>query len=90
MAAQGQQRPAFVSPHTGKTLDAGAPEQVDQHRLGLVVRGMTGQHAGRQGGVAGGPGPGLQVGPVADVDADGSEAGPESGRGGPHDVGFAR
>ena len=58
--AQPQERVA-VGAHPGQAVEAGAPQQVEQHGLGLVVGGVAGEHVGRQHGVARGPGPGLEV-----------------------------
>ena len=49
------------SAHAGEAVEAGAAQQVEQHRLGLVVGGVAGEHVGRQRRVAGRAGPGLEV-----------------------------
>ena len=59
--AQGEERMARAGPDAGQAVEAGAPQQVEQHRLGLVVGGVAGEDVGREHGVPGGPGPGLQV-----------------------------
>ena len=50
----------------GEPVEPGAPQQVEQHGLGLVVGGVAGEHVGRQRGVAGPPGARLEVGPGLD------------------------
>ena len=50
-------------PHAGQPVEPGAPQEVEQHGLGLVVGRVAGQDVGRQDGVARGPGPGLEVRP---------------------------
>ena len=57
-----------------------APEQRQQHRLGLVVGGVAEQRVRREHGVAGRPGPGLEVAPGVDLDALGAERGAEAAR----------
>ena len=52
--------------------------RLSQHRLGLVVHGVAGGHVGGQHREPGGPGPGLQVGTVGDVDPHRPEAGAEA------------
>ena len=45
----------------GEPVEARAAEEVEEHRLGLVVGGVAGEHAGREHGVAGRTGAGLEV-----------------------------
>ncbi len=71
-----------LAAHAGQAVEAGAPQEVEQDGLGLVVGGVAGEDVGGQHGVAGGPGPGLEVGAGGDVDRLGPEAGAEPGRGG--------
>ena len=87
--AQPAQR-AAAGRHAREPVEAGAAEQVEQHRLGLVVGRVPGEHVGRQGAVAGRPGPGLDVGPGRHRDALGPERGAVLGRGAPHDLGLGR
>ena len=77
-------------PHPGQAVHAGAPEQVDQHGLGLVVRGVPGGGAGAEGRVAGLAGPRLEVGAVGHVHPHGPERRAEPGGGVGHDLGLAR
>ncbi len=70
--------------HAAESVDAGAPQKVEQHRLGLVVGRVPRQHARRQDGEARFPGPRLEVGTWRDNGALGSEAGAESCGGGGH------
>ena len=57
-----------------------APQQVEEHGLGLVVAGVAGEHVGGQHAVAGGPGPGLRFGPGHHRHLLGSEARRRSAR----------
>ena len=47
--------------HAGEAVEAGAPQQVEQHRLGWSSA-VCPVSTGGEGGVAGGPGAGLEVG----------------------------
>ena len=62
--AQREQGMAGPGPHGGQAVDAGAAQQVGQHRLGLVVGGVPGGGVGAEDRPAGRPGPGLEVGAV--------------------------
>ena len=55
--AQAEDRPPGAGGDPGQAVEAGAPEEVEQDRLGLVVGGVAGEDVGRQHPVAGGPGP---------------------------------
>ena len=71
MSAQGQQGPADGPVGGPGASQAAAPADVEQHRLGPVVGGVAHAHVVGQGGIAGSPGPGLQVG--AGLHGDGSQ-----------------
>ena len=47
-------------PHPSQAVEAGAAQQVEQHRLGLVVGGVAGEHVGRQARRTGPRAPGLR------------------------------
>ena len=85
--AQAEQRPAD-GPHAGQPVEPGAAQEVEQHGLGLVVGCVAGQDVGRQRGVAGGPGAGLQVRPRRDLDPHGAEGRAEALGRVRHDVGL--
>ena len=72
--------------HAGEPVQAGAPEEVEEHGLGLVVGGVAGEGVGRQDGVASGAGPCLQVRTRFDDDPLGAEAGAEAVGRRRHDV----
>ena len=55
--AQAEQRVA-VGPHAGQPVEPGAPQEVEQHRLGLVVGRVAGEHVGRRARRSGPPGRG--------------------------------
>ena len=58
-----------AGPHRRQARAAEPRSRLQQHRLGLVVGGVAGEHVGRQRGVAGGAGAGLEVRAVGHVDA---------------------
>ena len=73
--------------HAGEAVEPGAPQQVEQHRLGLVVGGVPGQH--RPGGRRSGrPGAGLEVGAGLHRARTPRNAPPAVGRD-PHHLGLA-
>ncbi|CAB4557131.1 unannotated protein [freshwater metagenome] len=90
VASQREQRSRRAGPHPGEPVEAGAAQQVDEDRLGLVVRGVPGEDVGRQHGEPGGSCPSLQVGSVGEVDADGARHDPEGVGDGPDRVELER
>ena len=76
--------------HPGQPVDTGAPEQVEQHGLGLVVGGVPGGRPRTEDGPAGHPGPGLEVGTLGNGHPDRPEGGAETAGGGGHDPGLPR
>ena len=66
-ASQGENRVAGARAHRGKPVGGGPTEQVDEDRLGLVVGGVTGSGAYRQGTKPRSTRPRLQIGSRADV-----------------------
>ena len=64
---QPEQRVARARAHGGQAVEPGAAQQVDQHRLGLVVHGVAGGHVRGAGRRSGRPGPAPRGwGPSAD------------------------
>ena len=64
--AQGEQRPGRCRAHRRQPVEPGAAQQVDQHRLGLVVGGVAGERRRRAARPAGRRGPGPRgSGPAA-------------------------
>jgi hypothetical protein len=76
---------AALGAHRGEAVDAGASEQGEEHGLGLVVSGVSGQDTGRQGGVTGLAGAGFQIRPGSNGDCYRVELGSEPVGGGRHD-----
>ena len=56
-----QQRPARRFADAAHAVEAAAPQQVEQDRLGLVVGGVAGERVARQHGAARGARPGFEV-----------------------------
>lgn len=77
-AAQGEDRPSRPGTHPGQPVERGATEEMEHHRLGLVVGSVAGEHVGRQSGIAGLASPGLEVGPMADLGAYGAHLAAEA------------
>ena len=88
-SAEGEDRLGGRAPHPGQAVEGGAPEEVDEDGLGLVVGGVAGEHAGREGRVSRRAGPGFEVGAVSDVDRDRPEPGSEPLGGGGGVLSFA-
>ena len=87
MPAEGEQRLRRTRRHRRETVEARAAQEVEQHRLGLVVGGVAGEDAAGEGVVAGAAQAGLQVRPGCDVDAMEHEVDAEGGGGRPRDLG---
>ncbi len=75
---QGDDRMPGSRGQGGETVDAGAPQDGEEHRLGAVVGGVTGGVVGREDGAAGGAGAGFEVGAVGDDCPLGPEGGAEA------------
>ena len=91
--ADGEQRSARPDAcghgaHPGQTVEPAAAQEVEQHGLGLVVGGVSGEHTGGEHGVAGRSGAGLEVRAGLDHDALGPEPGAEARRRCRDDVGL--
>ena len=76
--------------HAGQTVEAGAPQEVQEHRLGLVVGRVAGEDIGWENGEASLPGTRLQIGAVFDGRPFGPEGGAELFCGGRHHAGLGR
>jgi hypothetical protein len=66
--------------HAPEAVETRAPKKVQEDRLGLIVRGVAGQHIARKDAVPRRSGPGLEVGPELYGDAPGLEGRTESRR----------
>ncbi len=73
-AAQRQQRSSVAS-HGGQAVGAGAAQEVEEHRLGLIVGGVPGEHIRGKRLVACGPSPSLEVGAGWHLHPDRMESG---------------
>ena len=87
-APQRQQRAARTGSHRRQSAGRAA-QQVQEHRLGLVVGGVSGEHVGGQRAVAGGASASLEVRAIAHVEANGAQWDPQrlAGEGGHLGVG---
>ena len=70
---------------TSETIEARAPQHVQEHRLSQVVGSVPGEGLSRERRVARQPGPGFEVGSGSKVDALGAELGAEPTGGVCHD-----
>ena len=75
--------------HAAEAVEPGAAHQVEQHRLGLVVGGVAEQRVGGEHGVAGGPGPGLEVRARLDVTRSARNAAPKPSAAVAHHLGLS-
>ena len=88
-AAETKNRVA-LGPHPGEARPSSTTQEVEQHGFRLIVRGVPGEHVGRQDPIPGRPHARLEIRPGFDSDALGNERGPETVRCGSNHVGLAR
>ena len=77
-----------AGPHTAEAVQPGPPQQVQQHRLGLVVGGVAHHHPLGEGSVASGPGTRFQVRPRRHRHRHGLRASAQRQRRRPHHLGL--
>ena len=84
-----QDRPTLVGSHAGQAVEAGAPQQVEQHGLGLVVGGVARAARPAAAPRSGRPGPGPRgSGPASTSTRSARNAAPNARRPRPHDLGL--